>query len=65
MDIDKDIDIRCLIADLAQCEYRVARKECFDYKGSTKCPHRDKLKREFEQYLADKERAKYKLEFPD
>ena len=65
MILEEELEVRCLVSDVAHCDYRVARKKYFGYNGPTKCPHRPKLKREFEQYLADIEYAKYKKEHKD
>ena len=63
MDLEQENDIRCMLSS-DNCEYRIMRKECFGYQGSVKCPHREELRREFEQHLADIENAKYAKEYP-
>ena len=65
MTLDQELEIRCLISDVAHCDYRVALKEMFGYDIPTKCPYRKVLTTAFNQYLADGELKKYKQEYPD
>lgn len=52
MEIDTEIDIRCLISDKKNCPYREIIKKSFGYDIPAVCPYRRLLKSAFESYLA-------------
>ena len=59
------LDIRCLLADISICPYRYRLRIHFGSRVKMECPYRDQLRREFEQWLADKEHKKFAEEYPD
>ena len=65
MELGDELNIRCLLSDLAHCDYRTILKEQFSYDIPTECPYRSVLKTMFEQYLADKKYREYKKEYDD
>lgn len=65
MTLEDELEIRCLVTDVAHCDYRVALKRYFEYDIPTECPYRKVLKTAFEQHLADEEYKKYKREYKD
>jgi len=44
MDLDQELEIRCLLSEIGSCPYRVALKVAFGYEISEKCPWQAVLK---------------------